>query len=149
MTLSPRSRARKNLAELFLSQQLVGFQVLKGTAAADRDAHGGGADRVGDVRCDEAHASLEYAKKNAYLAIVILLLISRSSVRKSARPHNDRRAVSRSASPVIPAALRRALAHPPVLMRAPRCFWGKPQPIQLMRRGPIRRRFGHALVADR
>ena len=35
---------RQRLAELVLSEHLVRLQVLKGTRASDRDAHGGGAD---------------------------------------------------------------------------------------------------------
>ena len=44
---------RQHLAELVLSEQLVRLQVLKGTGAADRDAHGGGADRVRGIDNDD------------------------------------------------------------------------------------------------
>jgi hypothetical protein len=44
---------REHLAELVLSEQLVRFQVLKGTRACDRYAQGGGADRVRDIYDDD------------------------------------------------------------------------------------------------
>jgi hypothetical protein len=45
---------------MLLSEQLVRFQVLKGTAASDRDAQGGGADRVGGVEDDGPDVGTEH-----------------------------------------------------------------------------------------
>src|ERR1039457_5664368 len=53
-------RSRQDLAELFLSQQLMRLQGLKGTRASGSDAHGGGTDRVGDICNDHPVVSAEH-----------------------------------------------------------------------------------------